>query len=134
MPEWACKSWKLKIQFRWIPSIILQYIASWKESIDILHLNAKILYVQKHLQSFQEPWNFSLPHSSRTAYTTRLVRHCHNIISPLISVSKKHTMKFSANTWNKILPGCPNHFERHCIYIKSLFIRSSSFYSINTLI
>ena len=105
MPEWTHKSWKLKIQFWWTPSTILKYIEDIKNSIDILHFNAKIFCVQKYLRSFQETWNFSNFHSSRTAYTTRLVRNSHNTISSLISASKKETMKFSTNTWNKYCLG-----------------------------
>ena len=99
MLEGTHKSWKLKTQFWWNSSIILKYIDQMKNSIDILYFYVKIIYIQKHPRRFQETWYFTHFHSSLTAYTIRLVGHCHNIISSLISASKKHTMKFSTNTW-----------------------------------
>ena len=53
-----------------------------------------------NLRSFVETWNFIHFHSSRTTFIMRTPRPSHNILSSLISVSEKHDMKSSTNTWS----------------------------------
>ena len=101
MPQWTHKYWKLNIQFWWNPSVSLKNMYHVTKSIWYTTFSCKNIFMLKNIFIASKKHEIlAIFTYFRTKYTMRPVKHCHIILSSLISDSMKYHMNSSTNAWN----------------------------------